>query len=204
MMAYRYLNEQHALELLQTKKWKVGRLLELNDPADCQPTLWGAPMQASDEATAAFESKYLSGIYEDIGVLCFSGVISDPVISSHYADSHRGMAIGYDFQPSGARLYEVQYQEERATLDYNEAQLLRPNGETTQAFIEKVITHGFTRKAPSWSYEKEFRIFTHLAHCRMEGAHYFLSSGGAPNRVVLGLRCKTTEADVRGSFKTVV
>jgi hypothetical protein len=44
-MVYRYLNEQYGLEALQNREVKVGRLLELNDPADCRPILTGARKQ---------------------------------------------------------------------------------------------------------------------------------------------------------------
>jgi len=194
MLVYRYLNEAFALEALQKRELKVGRLGELNDPADCVPTLTGAPEQPNEEATAAFERSYLSEIYRDIGIVCFSATISDPVIWSHYADSHRGIAIGYEFHESGARLFDVVYQEERATLNYGEAELLRREKDP-RAFIEKVIRYGFTRKAVSWSYEMEYRLFLNLYHCTMRGPHYFIKGMG-PKKVVLGVNCRVTESDV--------
>jgi hypothetical protein len=199
MMCYRFLRTEHALDLMQTKRWKVGRLLELNDPADCQPNLVGAPEQPDEAAWNNFHQNYLASIYEDIGVLCFSTSISDPVVWSHYADAHRGIALGFDFLPDlgGVSPYQVTYQESRATLDFAEAERLRPEGRTTEAFIEKVVTNGFTKKALSWAYEKEYRIFTHLggAECQMIGSHYFQRCG-APNEVVLGLRCPIRTADI--------
>src|SRR5580692_11461069 len=125
MIVYRYLNEQFALQALQTRQLKVGRLGELNDPADCQPTLSGAPAQPNDEAREAFEKRYLSEIYNDIGVVCFSSVVSDPVVWSHYADAHHGMAIGYDFHESGAKLFKVVYDERRVSLNYEETEAIR-------------------------------------------------------------------------------
>jgi len=58
MMLYRYLSEEFALQVLQTREWKVGRLLELNDPADCQPTLIGAPKQPNEAADAEYARNY--------------------------------------------------------------------------------------------------------------------------------------------------
>jgi hypothetical protein len=97
MMLYRYLSEEFALQVLQTREWKVGRLLELNDPADCQPTLIDAPKQPNEAADAEYARNYLRKVYEDVGVICLSAAISDPVIWSHYADGHRGIALGLDF-----------------------------------------------------------------------------------------------------------
>jgi len=199
MMVYRYLNEQYALEALQTKTWKVGRLLELNDPADCQPILVNAPPQNTPEEETSFATRYLSGLYEDVGVVCFSNEITDPVIWSHYADSHRGIALGFDFDPgSGDTLHKVTYQDCRPTIDYQIAQGLRPEGQVTPAFIDKVIKYGFTYKAPSWAYEKEYRRFVWLGSpsITMKGAHYFEHFMTAPDRVVLGVRCRLTESDI--------
>jgi len=194
-MVYRYLNEQFALQALQTNELKVGRLGELNDPADCLPTLSGAPAQPNDEASEAFEKRYFSEIYNDIGIICFSSVVSDPVIWSHYADAHRGMALGFDFHESGAKLFGVTYDERRVSLDYEETEKIRNENDAETKYFASVITTGFTRKALSWEYEREYRLFMNLHHCRMKGPHYFIA-GMRPDRVVLGLKSRITEADV--------
>jgi hypothetical protein len=82
-MVYRYLNEQFGLLALQQQKWKVGRLLELNDPLDCQPTL-----KRSDGGKHIFvgDDPYFAKIYDTLGIICYSAPINDPVIWSHYAD----------------------------------------------------------------------------------------------------------------------
>jgi Protein of unknown function (DUF2971) len=199
MRVYRYLNEQYGLEALQEREIKVGRLLELNDPADCRPVLVGAPKQKSEKEDEAFAADYLAGLYQDIGVVCYSAVISDPVIWSHYADSHRGIALGFDFDPvSGSPLYKVAYQDDRPQIDYQIAQDLRPGGQMTPDFIQKVIINGFTCKASSWCYEKEYRRFVSLGShpIRMKGANYFEKDFSCADEVVLGLRCRLTESDI--------
>lgn len=199
MMIYRFLPEEFALQVLQTGMWKVGRLFGLNDPADFQPRLICEPPRsnAGADADEAFAQIFLRHLHENLGVVCLSSAIRDPAVWGHYADDHRGMALGFDFTPNGIRLHEVRYQEERATISYQETEALSSDGKPHAEFIERVITSGFTSKAPSWRYEQEFRIFVPFVrpHCQMIGSHYFQHIG-APNRVVLGLRCKTPESDI--------
>jgi hypothetical protein len=206
MLLYRYLPEQYALEALQTGSLKVSRLLELNDPADCQPRLADAPAQGSRDADEAFARNYLQTLYRDVGMLSFSASISDPVIWSHYADSHRGIALGYDIRPDlgGVQIFEVSYHIDRPTIDYQQAEALRPDGERSTEFIEKVIKHGFTCKGESWRYEKEYRSFVWLAKCEMRGSHYFNTHmRGFPDQIVLGLKCRLTEFDVIRAAKVM-
>ena len=195
MILYRYLNEAFSLQAIQKGELKVGRLADLNDPADCLPTLSNTPEQGDDAAKEAFEKRYFSQVYNDVGILSFSATVIDPVIWSHYADAHRGMALGYDFGARGAKLFEVVYDDLRAVLDYQEVEKCRIENPEKGQFIESIVTQGFTKKAQSWNYEKEYRIFVNLYHCQMNGQHYFVS-GMRPKKVVLGVKCRITESDV--------
>jgi hypothetical protein len=78
MILYRYLNEEFALQALQSRELKVGRLGELDDPADCHPILVGGPAQTDKKAYEEFEKNYFSEIFNNIGLLSFSSVVTDP------------------------------------------------------------------------------------------------------------------------------
>lgn len=149
MIVYRYLSEQFGLLALQQQKWKIGRLLELNDPLDCQPTLVRG--NGADTVSVG-DDPYFREIYDKIGIICYSSSIQDPVIWSHYADCHRGMAFGFEFPP-GDGLFEVRYPDDdsRAQLDSDTLESLKAENE--QEALLKVISHGFTQKAKSWAYE---------------------------------------------------
>ena len=43
VLVYRYFKEEHGLQALQEGRLKVGRLFELNDPLDCQPSFVNFP-----------------------------------------------------------------------------------------------------------------------------------------------------------------
>ncbi len=197
-MIYRFLSSEYALEALQTKRLKLGRPSELNDPADCNPRLINLP----DDTKCFYDDKsrndYFRDVYRDFGILCFSATITEPVIWSHYADSHRGIALGFEFheERDAKFLYKVDYNEERPVVDYRLAQELR--GDTSELgqakYIKNVIKSGFSSKAPSWNYEQEYRAFVWLGGCKMEGRNYFTHF--LSKEVVLGLNCRLSEEDV--------
>jgi hypothetical protein len=197
MRVYRYLSAEHALLALQTKKWKLGRLRDLNDPFDCQPLLENAPDQGSPQANGAFARDYLRALHLDTGLLSYSARIDDPVIWSHYADSHRGIALGFEYGERDG-LMKVDYSEQRARIDYLRVEELRTK-DANRAILD-VISKGFTVKAPSWKYEHEYRHFLNLwaSGCEMEGPHYFRPVPQLALRVViLGARCSVEVEDVR-------
>ena len=193
MLVYRYFNEQYGLLALQQRKWKVGRLLELNDPLDCRPTLTRkqAPQQPRIE-----DLPYFRDIYESIGIICYSATINDPVVWSHYADSHRGMALGFEFQPDDG-MFEVRYPPNdcRPKLDLDALQeYAKANAHEA---VLRVISQSFTHKAKSWQYESEYRQFIYLHACEMIGAHYFRTMPLAHlKRIILGVKSRITSSDI--------
>ena len=154
MIVYRYFNEQFGLLALQQTQWKIGRLLELNDPLDCQPILFH---KGQTEPFLAEDSPFIRDTYEWLGILCYSAQIDDPVLWSHYADCHRGMALGFELPPD--ELFKVDYpaDDARARLDYDKLEQL-VSLEHGHA-LKELIASGFTRKANGWKYEEEYRQF---------------------------------------------
>ena len=99
-------------------------------------------------------------------IACFSEDVKSILMWSHYADSHQGFALEYDFRPAlsskplerGA-LYPVIYSDERydASLyigwEFLHVLGLRPKSPDVTAFL-KVALH----KSRVWEYEREWRI----------------------------------------------
>jgi len=194
------MSERYALEALQTGLWKIGRLAELNDPYDCQPVLTNQPHSENPDR---FTSDYFRRFNDIVGVFCYSAKIDDPVIWSHYADVHRGIALAFEYtDPVNEKgLFQMGYNENRPSLDYLQLEKLRAESEWDH--LVEVIRGGFTSKAKSWEYESEYRHFIRLdgQGNQLIGRNYFR---GIPiselYAVVLGARCSVTENDIARIF----
>jgi hypothetical protein len=196
MIIYRYLTALHGIEALQTGKWKVGRFGELNDPLDCEPIVKNSEPLLTGllSQTNAYEQ-----FSESIGLLCYSKIIDEPVMWSHYADKHQGIALGFEFPDNGTRenapAVQVKYSWDRAQLPREELNYSIPEG--VDNYVTRIMKSGFTIKAKTWEYECEYRQFIHFNNCSLRSLHYF---GDVPfsslKRIVLGARCKIANADI--------
>jgi Protein of unknown function (DUF2971) len=206
MIIYRYLNALHGIQALQTRKLKVSRLLELNDPLDCQPTLKNLPTQYStDDQRTAFEQQYLRQIFNSVGIICYSDAIQDPVIWSHYAEAHKGIALGFELPLNADErgpAWSVRYSsnlisepDPRVQLNYNDLEEFRKQHESLRQLM--IAIQGFTTKASSWRYEREWRDFLWLDGCEMDGLRYYSPMRPRLEYVILGVNSPLTESDVR-------
>lgn len=195
MRVYRYLSLDHGLHALQNNMIKIGRLLELNDPFDCFPRLTNSRELNYDEDADSFASRFLRPFASQLGVVCYSATISEPVLWSHYADAHKGIALGFDYA-EGSELKQVIYQDERSELDANE--LLEANKRRDIRVVKRILSDAFGVKAKSWGYEKEHRQFIELSYLYMDGKHYFQQLPMFPilQEVVIAARSPLEVCDV--------
>lgn len=90
------------------------------------------------------------------GICCFSQEYDNPLLWSHYGDQHRGICIGYtlDRKPR-PELKRVRYGGDRTvTTRLLEQALLEKDSDVITQLDADVLL----RKAPEWSYEKEWRL----------------------------------------------
>jgi hypothetical protein len=112
------------------------------------------------------------------GICCFSEEFDNPLLWSHYGDQHRGICIGYtlDRKPKPA-LRQVKYGGERTiTTSLLEQALLKNNADA----IAQLDADFLLRKAPEWSYEKEWRL---IGNVGLQDSPLKLTE------VTFGLRC---------------
>ena len=202
-VCFRYFPEKWGLLALQTKHWKLGRLAELNDPFDCQPVLNNVPPGVD---AGHFTTQYLKKFNSRLGILCYCSKINDPVMWTHYAENHCGMALAFSYKGSDNldTLFEVKYDDERPALNYQTLEDLSAKDDTGD--FHNVIQNGFTRKGKRWEYESEYRHFLWLDKVTsiladgvsMIGSHYFKGISLRDfSGVVLGARCSITEFDIK-------
>jgi hypothetical protein len=106
---YHFVPARFGLDDLRRRRLKIARLHDLNDPFE----LWAIALPSRGLRKALREWK--AELSRRFGLLCFSFSRSNPLPWSHYADGHRGIALG--FGVGAARIKNVRYVEDRPILD---------------------------------------------------------------------------------------
>ena len=113
------------------------------------------------------------------GVCCFSASVYNPLLWSHYGDEHRGICIGYSLDRAPKpKLNKVIYGGSRIIKTSMIAQAVLENDVEAQNLLDEAV---LLRKAPSWRYEREWRLLGN------KGGH---KSTLALQDVTFGLRCQ--------------
>lgn len=150
MRLYYFTTERFGLEALRDKRLKLARIDDLNDPFE----FLGLALSRPDR-------KVLNGfkrtMAERYGLICLSQDWKHPLLWGHYADKHRGVALGFDAEKS-AGFIPVEYHPERLTLQEFGLNSLSD-------ISEQEMMRLLTMKFSAWSYETEYRVFCRLEHC---------------------------------------
>jgi hypothetical protein len=176
--AYHFLPARYALDDLRHRRLKIARIDELNDPFE----LW-AVAQPDRRLRRAFR-KTKEHIAQHYGLLCFSMSWHNPLLWSHYADRHHGLALGFDLND----LKQVSYVEKRPVpTEINE--------EVAQWLL-------FT-KYKDWQYEEEARVFTTLKDRDPATRLYFADFGEqlVLREVIVGPLSSVTKQDLHDSLR---
>jgi Protein of unknown function (DUF2971) len=173
--AYHFVPACHGLDDLRRRHLKIAHIDQLNDPFD----LW-AIAQPDRKSRQAFR-KLKQKMAQRYGVLCFSLGWHNPLLWSHYADRHRGLALGFDVDEI---LKPVSYSQTRPALkgkDIEDGQSL--------LFL----------KYSGWRYEREARIYTRLEDRDPETRLYFVEFGEqlVLREVIAGPLCAVTKQELR-------
>lgn len=173
---YHFVPLCHGLGDLCHRRLKIAQIDDLNDPFD----LWAIaqPDPVLRQTLRATKQQ----IAKNRGMLCFSLGWHNPLLWSHYADRHRGLALGFDVD--AGMLRRVAYVAKRPVLK-------RIEEETANWLL-------FT-KYEDWRYEQEARIYTKLKDRDPETGLYFADFDKqiVLREVIAGPLCAVTEQALR-------
>ncbi len=158
MRLYHFLSAQDAVKDIGRRRLKIAQFTDLNDPFELVAADFSDPLQR----------KILRGwketFQEKWGILCFSGTWQNPVLWSHYADKHRGIALGFDV--ADKFLMPVKYTSTRIIVDLVELQ-------NTGKLDSQLMNRFLRTKFKDWNYEKEVRVSVSLDDVDKESGLYF-------------------------------
>lgn len=167
---------QFALSNIALRRLKVSRFAGLNDPFE----VLAVDLVDSDLRAGIHAKKAQIDSVE--GLLCFSRRYGNPLLWSHYADGHRGVALGFDVPTR--LLTDVRY--------ISRMKKLRTGGEIAQTAIDAFLHELRFKKYEGWRYEQEVRQFFRLADLACESNMHFVpfSDDLVLREVILGPLCE--------------
>jgi hypothetical protein len=173
MRVYKFLSCKYGLRALREQRLKISEIRSLNDPFELiaidlsDPKLRQAVIKTRDE------------IGTDRGILCFSKHWHNPVLWAHYADSHKGLCLGFDVPDDGPQ-----------AIDYveNPLKLTRLNYEVANKMLFTKYEH--------WRYEEELRMWATLEE--KSGSYYFMDFGEKLrlSEIILGAGCPVSQRKI--------
>jgi hypothetical protein len=185
------------MQAIETKRLKVSHPDDLNDIYDCRPKII-YDKSFSSEKNKGFEEGFSEDLARDMGINCYCGNAEDLLLWSHYGDSHKGVALGFEIEqgyfempdrPSDRRIIvKVDYPEPntRKVIDSKE----EIAGFPEEVHLLKVLEIGYSVKGVDWKYEDEYREFLFLDESIPSGTLYFSKfRPGSLREVILGERC---------------
>jgi len=185
MLYYKFRSVENAERDIKERRFRISRYRSLNDPYE----LMGI---ASARASFIKGMNHSVDIFNDKwGITCFSGNWNDPVMWSHYADEHKGIALGFEF-PSLVP----------DKVDYKEHPI--PEEEWLNQFQndpDGAMKAWFLRKYTSWQYEDEYRFISDLKEPDpLDPKHYYVDFGPMTlelRELIIGARCTKRMAEMR-------
>lgn len=159
---YHFLSSKYAMHDLERKMIRVSTLNTLNDPFELLPYLrYGEKGEIKHYLEIR---KEISKIY---GLLCFSRTWREPLLWSHYADKHRGIALGFEI--NGFDIIDV---------DYDPNPIRKQFDLTSDFYINKNKFLDLAKiKYKNWKYEEESRMLVKLDTCTKIDGCYFIGFG---------------------------
>jgi hypothetical protein len=158
---------------------KVSKIGTLNDPYEFMPYKRYNTQKRRDF------NKVFRSVEKKWGILCFSQTWEEQLLWAHYADKHKGIALGFEIPED--KLIEVIYvcNEIRTKIE-----LTNDSKENEQKFLDLAKI-----KFQEWKYEKEYRLLIPLAKCEQKEKYFFYPFGNnlKISRIILGCRFDNEE-----------
>lgn len=178
MRVYKFYPAKWGLEALSKRRLKVSPIDELNDPFEY------LSLDLGEKSVRAWAKEFRKIVTQDNGIISFSSNWSQPLMWAHYADSHKGVALG--FEVPERLLFKIDYVENRIKPD--------TNVDHSKSSMEGLIHKLLRTKHSEWSYEDEFRLVRPLENCICESDKFFteLNETTILKEVILGARYQTS------------
>ena len=206
ILLYRFLDAAAALKTIESRQFRISRLRDLNDPFEWRFGYKGH--HPEDETIFNTWRESVSESQNKVrGIICFSATSKEPVLWSHYADKHTGVAFEVDCINDPKLLKKISYPPERVAIDIPTFAQLQHDEVSLKKYLGPIMEQMIQQKSPSWAYEKEYRFnieFEKVANLQFSNGHYALPiPDDFLTRVILGWKCPLEVQYVLKALHTV-
>lgn len=168
MILYKYVGFDAGLEILKTNTLGFSLPRDFNDPFESTALALKGEIVGRNVEIRAVRSRFIN----KYAVLSLTRTPLNPLMWSHYADSHKGMVIGIDTEKAGLDSFEnYTIPAQRGEMIYvntvpkhinsiDAEQLMRIGNpyDISWKSHEILLKHAFLYKQLHWAYEEEVRI----------------------------------------------
>lgn len=181
MRVYKFYPAKWGIEALSKRRLKVSPIDELNDPFEY------LALDLGSKSVRAWAKHFRKGVSQDNGIISFSKHWHQPLMWAHYADSHKGLALG--FEVPDYLLFQINYVRDRIKP--------RKDVDFSKSSMKDLIDKLLRTKHKEWEYEDECRLVRPLKNCVREGDKFFsaFNEETVLKEVVLGARYQTSNYD---------
>lgn len=199
ILLYRYLDSAAALKTIESRSFKVGRIRDFNDPFEWRIGIKGIAPEGEALARMCVES-IIDHLHNWVGIFCFSNTACEPVLWSHYAAKHQGVAFEVNESEPDMRV-KIEYTDDRPVIDANRLN----DSDGGRSYLKPFVDQLMRQKSRGWAYEREYRTFVDLnKDCETSGGLYFRRiPDDYLTRVILGYKCPLEEQYVLKALEKV-
>lgn len=174
MILYKYVSFESGSKILSGETIGFTRLNDFNDPFES--TAFGFEGREGLDSKAKQTLSLKNNFSNNYGVLSLTKNPLNPLMWSHYSDSHRGMVIGFDVDEAGFNNDGFIIKAKDGVMRYRKTQLrndyvptdsdLRNIGNDKEFSLtspnKNIFKRAFLEKQKCWKYEDEVRIVKNL------------------------------------------
>jgi len=184
MKVYHFTSDKYALDVIANQRMKVSRFDDLNDPFE---------LYAVDLQDRQYTNEFIAfkqHMSERIGILCFSKSWRSPLLWSHYANRHKGVALECEAQDN--IIHPIKYRKRRYTINIEKVRT------GAERFNKEDIDAMWLTKYVQWKYEEEMRVLLSKSDFYQEnGIHFYnLGSDIQLRGIVLGPLCNISIKEI--------
>ncbi len=184
MRLFHFISDHYALDVIGDQRIKVSKFDDLNDPYELHA------IDLSDKLCREEFKAFKHDMAERIGLLCFSKSWKCPLLWSHYANRHKGIAL--EFEITNHVVHPINYRRKRYILDIEMVRKRKNDFDREQ--IEAI----WMTKYVQWKYEDEVRVLLRQSEFYKDKDLYFYDLGDEIHLTgaVLGPLCDITPAEI--------